>query len=288
MKKSLIWLVFFLVCFPKGLMAQSVNNYPLWQLVAQSDLIIIGVPYVPTDQIEEGLQERASHYITFEVSVKEVLKGERKKDSLEIIYWPVEEIYRPSPLLLRELSEKDSIFFLDEIDDEDSKSLNFAGHTPNALQPFDREVVSRLQEEVAYQQTVLKNFETEIKTSELAHYEQVKRLIQDLTIGRKQLDNFNTLEQLGEEAVPAIIYLMDDFRKLPIKRISLENPPGFFELQRHYSPERVVDALAAILNQITGTGFGTMIYNGASNKERQRTIDGWRIYLHYQQRQDKQ
>lgn len=109
-----------------------------------------------------------------------------------------------------------------------------------------------------------------------------------MTDRKKKLDNFKKLEELGQEAVPAIIYLMDDFRRLPIQSISLECPPGWFEALRHYSPDRVVDALAAILNQITGQSFGTMIYNGASKKERKLTIDGWRIYLHYQRLQEKQ
>ncbi len=107
-------------------------------------------------------------------------------------------------------------------------------------------------------------------------------MIHDLTKRTTQLENFQQLEALGEEAVPAIIYLMDDFRKLPLQQISLTCPPGWFEALRHYSPERVVDALAAILNQLTGKSFGTMIYNGdVSKKERKRTIDGWRIYGHY-------
>jgi hypothetical protein len=47
---------------------------------------------------------------------------------------------------------------------------------------------------------------------------------------------------------------------------------------RHYGPEKVVDALAAILNQITGQDFG-FIYNGATDSERTETIQGWRDFL---------
>ncbi len=39
----------------------------------------------------------------------------------------------------------------------------------------------------------------------------------------------------------------------------------------------MVDALAAVLNQITGRNFG-FIYNGASEEERRSAVDGWRHY----------
>jgi len=73
---------------------------------------------------------------------------------------------------------------------------------------------------------------------------------------------------------------MRDFRPLPITDIALKNPPDHWDGFRHHSPKTVVDALAAILNQITGESFG-FIYSGGSERERQRTVDGWRIYLHY-------
>ena len=72
---------------------------------------------------------------------------------------------------------------------------------------------------------------------------------------------------------------MDDRRRLPDPRISLRNKsPQAFEGLRHYGPEKVVDALAAILNQITGQHFG-FIYNGATDAERTQTVRRWRDYL---------
>jgi hypothetical protein len=91
---------------------------------------------------------------------------------------------------------------------------------------------------------------------------------------------FADLESLGCSAVPAIIEQMDDRRKLPDPRISLRNnSPDAFEAMRHYGPEKVVDALAAILNQITGQDFGS-IYNGTTDAERDKTVRGWRDFLH--------
>ena len=73
---------------------------------------------------------------------------------------------------------------------------------------------------------------------------------------------------------------MDDRRGLPDPRISLRNKsPQAFEGLRHYGPQEVVDALAAILNQITGQDFG-FIYNGATDEERTKTVQRWRAFLH--------
>jgi hypothetical protein len=93
--------------------------------------------------------------------------------------------------------------------------------------------------------------------------------------------SFRKLEAMGENAVPYIILLLDNFEKLPIKSISLTNKSeGAFEGMRHYGPELVIDALTAILNQITGEAFGT-IYNGdAGQEERILALNGWRIYLY--------
>jgi hypothetical protein len=90
---------------------------------------------------------------------------------------------------------------------------------------------------------------------------------------------FADLEALGCPAVPAIIEQMDDRRNLPDPRISLRNKsPQAFEGMRHYGPQKVVDALAAILNQITGQNFG-FIYDGATDAARTKTVRAWRNFL---------
>lgn len=108
---------------------------------------------------------------------------------------------------------------------------------------------------------------------------QVAVLIEKTLDKKTEQHAFSELEALGCAAVPAIIKRMDDRRRLPVPQISLRNkPPDAFEGIRHYGPRVVVDALAAILNQITGRDFGS-IYNGATEVERTRTIQGWRDFL---------
>ena len=108
---------------------------------------------------------------------------------------------------------------------------------------------------------------------------QVAALVEKTLDEKTEQQAFSDIEALGCAAVPAIIKRMDDRRNLPDHRISLRNKsPDAFEGMRHYDPQVVVDALAAILNQVTGQSFGD-IYNGATDKERTNTIQGWRDFL---------
>ena len=94
---------------------------------------------------------------------------------------------------------------------------------------------------------------------------------------------FANLEALGCPAVPAIIQQMDDRRALPDKHISLTNKsPQAWEGMRHYGVEKVVDALDAILNQLTGQSFGyidTDKDEATQNAERAKVVRGWRDWL---------
>ena len=106
----------------------------------------------------------------------------------------------------------------------------------------------------------------------------VKSLIEKMVNRSTEKRAFADLEAMGCSAVPAIIANMDDRRKLPDPNIALKNKmPGAWEAQRFYGPEKVVDALDAILNQQTGhTGA---IYNGGTDEERTKAVKGWREWL---------
>jgi hypothetical protein len=94
---------------------------------------------------------------------------------------------------------------------------------------------------------------------------------------------FADVEALGCAAVPAIIERMDDRRDLPDQHISLRNKsPDAWEAMRHYGVEKAVDALNAILNQMTGESFGWVDTNKderTKNAERAKLVRGWRDWL---------
>jgi hypothetical protein len=90
----------------------------------------------------------------------------------------------------------------------------------------------------------------------------VSALVNDMVDARREESAFSSLEALGRPAVPYMVGHLSDFRPLPVADISLRNNfPGAFEESRMYSPKTVHDALAAILNQITGEHF-EFVYNG--------------------------
>lgn len=147
-----------------------------------------------------------------------------------------------------------------------------------AIRDADTATVNVVRAELARQTTILRHWQID---RDLPHFGEVGRLVHRLGNGpaHQQHETFAALEKLGVAAVPAIVAQMDDRRPLVEQRISLVNhAPDAFEGIRHYGPEQVVDALAAILNQITDVSFA-FIYNGGSDGERRAAVDAWRIYV---------
>jgi len=122
-----------------------------------------------------------------------------------------------------------------------------------------------------------RNASPPVKSSNIDN--RVATLIKRMMQGSTEQKAFADLEVLGCPAVPAIIRQMDDRRNLPERRISLRNKsPQAFEGMRYYGPEEVVDALATILNQITGQDFGS-IHSGASEPRRSAAVQGCHDFL---------
>jgi len=104
----------------------------------------------------------------------------------------------------------------------------------------------------------------------------VSRLVDQTTKSAKaEQKAFNELEFLGNQAVPYLVGHLGDVRPLVVREISLENKASdAFEGVRHYGPSTVHDALAAILNQVTGQNF-IFVYNGATPQEREDNRRMW-------------
>lgn len=106
----------------------------------------------------------------------------------------------------------------------------------------------------------------------------VSALVEDTLVKGREQQAFSDLERMGMEAAPYLVGHLNDFRPLPVQRISLVNKsPKAFEGLRHYGPKVVHDALSAILNQISGQHF-EFVYNGASDAERKKNLEGWRSW----------
>ncbi|MFA6114471.1 MAG: hypothetical protein WC729_10770 [Sphingomonas sp.] len=247
----------------------------LSDLAAGSDLIVLGRMDLPTAELSRRAQQKAPEWLNIPVEVTRTLKGEDSKKAIVRVY-PVDETYKPSNAALLQLAGAPSLLFLTRVD-EGEAGLYFAGYTPSALRPGSESEVAAVTAEVARQNEILRVWRT---TPSAPHERAVRDLLSRLgqVKGGAQQQLFDRLVALGPEAVPALVSQMDDRRPLAEKSISLVNHAAdAFEGTRHYGPELVVDALDAILNQITGASFGSIV-NGGSDRERAATVAGWRVY----------
>jgi len=107
----------------------------------------------------------------------------------------------------------------------------------------------------------------------------ISHLINQMTLSEESgTAAFTELESMGIEIVPHLICHLNDMRPVAMSEITLENDwPSAFEALRHYGPKTVHDALAAILNQITGQRF-LFVYNGATPQEREENRKKWIVW----------
>lgn len=212
----------------------------------------------------------------------EILKGKAAGQVVEFDYFPEDGAAKTAPKTVLALDGKDVIASLVQIDaPRGGHKFYLAGHTPDSLRAYNRKDADLLRQEAVNQRRIAEEF----VRLPVANADDIQPQVRDLIAGMRdrkaESQAFADLERLGKRAVPSIIRLMDDRHPLPTRHIELENNfPGAFERIRQYTPERVVDALGAILNQITAESFGS-ICNGGSERERQATVAGWRVYLYY-------
>ena len=91
------------------------------------------------------------------------------------------------------------------------------------------------------------------------------------------------LESIGPAAVPYIVKNMDVRKPLAVTHMRLANKfPNAWEGYRTYRPRQVVDALAAILDLLTGKTMlaETDIFNGeGSSADRDALIAAWKKFV---------
>jgi hypothetical protein len=253
--------------------------HELWPLVAKSHLIVTGTLIVPVEQIRACLISNEHRYVELIVITDQFLKG-NAAEQLAIRWYTEPRDYAPHPEHVMSFDGKKSFLFLVHVDDDPAGAFYFVRNAGPALSDLEEAFLEQLQSEITVQRELLARFEEIFPPDDEPLSDRVANLIEATTREATQSRAFRRLETLGSRAVPAIIMLMDDRRDLAVPEITLRNHPGHWEYVRHYGPEKVVDAMAAILNQITGVSFGN-IYNGGSERERREVVNGWRVYLYY-------
>jgi hypothetical protein len=250
------------------------KNVELASLVAESDLIVVATPDVPVALVESAIGQQSSDYIDVPLSEASLLKGADTGRNLTLKFYPQKTTYAPPPEALVEQTDRPSLLFLTRVDQ--GPAGVYLTHSLDALQDASRTRVEAVEAEVRRQGVLLAQSSPD---ASLPHFTEIRELVSALprATPEKQKAIFQKLEAMGQAGVPAIVASMDDRRRLAVPQITLVNHnPEAFEGLRHYGPELIVDALDAILNQITG--FGGSIVNGGSERERQAAVAAWRVY----------
>ena len=258
-----------LACVP----ARAIDAAELWRPCAQSELIVEGTVSVPLNK-DGRIEAGSDGYTAVFVRVDRTIKGP-KQGSVVVRQYVNDRRY---DAIKRQLTGFDGqravLFLVSASDDGVNRNWYFAG-LRTGLALFAPDAAPGVAAEVERQRVVLLNWKPHSRDGDR---KAVKVFIDRMVDAKAEEPAFKTLESLGAPYVPAIIDLMDDRRELATKALSLRNyAPDRFEEFRLYGPKLIVDAVAAILNQITHEDFG-FIYNGATDAERNRTVAGWRIY----------
>jgi hypothetical protein len=251
----------------------ALENEKYWKNIARAKQIFV----VNNSELQTNNTEMNEYY-EYDIHINKTLKG-APKTTIQFKIFMEEENFN----YIKSLDKSgEVILFLVNVYDGYGYNNYLADYyIENAIIKHTKKTEEIIRSEIQLQNSIIndklyKNFQIDKKL-----YNEVKFCIDNTTNILFEHSSFEKLEEMGEIAVPYIILLLDNFKKLPIKSITLRNKSqNAFEGYRHYSPELVIDALTAILNQITGEDFGS-IYNGeVTREERILALNGWRIYLY--------
>ena len=242
-----------------------------WRLCARADIIVVGTLSLPRDDKEQIATKNGRAEIA--LRPERVVKG-NPPAATTVRYFLGDEPYEVHKEMLLALDGKPAVIFLILGTDGSNQPVLYFEQSTAAVEAAEPSHIAQVDAEIARQNDVLAHWRP---NPGLRDFEAAKVLIDKTTAADGATEAFKGLEALGQSGVSAMIAQMDDRRELGVHQMELENPKGFWESFRHYGPEDVVDALDAILNQITGENFGD-IENGGSDAERDHTVAGWRIY----------
>jgi len=251
----------------------------------ESAPVLASSDIVATGDLSFDAVSGTGQYVILKFRPKELHKSTvRKERQIKIRFFDRSEKHAEIIQRLNRFTEKPALVALVRVDEQAVEGFYLAGDLKDSVRDPDPALERAIKREVKFQDKIAHDF---VRDPDLPHYEVVKNLLYSIKDPDSQQIAFTKLESLGEDGVPAIIAHMDDFRDLPHHRMSLKNPPGHWEGVRHYGPEKVVDALAAILNQLTEHSYRSTIYSGGSDHERRACIDAWRVHLHHTENEEQ-
>ncbi len=273
-KFCVFWILFNVVNFLPLLTYAA--DIPFWKLVGKSHLIAQATLEVPEKEINKVVSSGEHKFVEIQLNIKNILKGNYDSKELSFRYFTNALAYGGiSSESLIKLNGKEVIVFLFK-----NKNYYLSANSPKTVQTVSESLLNKINAEIVTQRQFVKNFDRFSHSSSLPYEKEVEELVDfmihpELPPGNAQAV-YDAVIDLGQEAVPAIIKLMDDRRRLTIPKISLEFSDSGQIQTVHYGPEVVTDVMTAILMKITGESL-TQIYNGGSEKERETAVNLWKI-----------
>ncbi len=259
--------------------SQAEKEYPFWQLVAKSYLIVEGTMEVPVAAIRKAEQTGEHEFVIVKVAVKTALKGKPDSQQFDFRYYTDTEQYGGvSRQKIVPLNGKSAIVFLQNV----KEKYYLAAYVPEAMQSASEALSARIRKEVSTQEKLIQASDSYAAAHVLPKESEVQSLVELMVDKRTDPGTaqavYEAVIALGKEAVPTIIKYMDDRRKLNIPKITLEPWwPDAHEGLVHYGPETVTDVMSVALMALTNEDL-TAIYNGGTELERVQAIRIWKIY----------
>ncbi|MDH3256985.1 MAG: hypothetical protein OEM27_05160 [Nitrospinota bacterium] len=270
-------LIIIILLWPGASLAEE--EYPFWQLVAKSVLIVEGKIDVPVAAIQKAEQNGDHDFVEVKVDVSKTLKGKLETQSFNFRYYTDTEQYQGvSRKQIISLHGKSAIVFLQNV----KEKYYLAAYAPETLQSASAALTDRVQQEAGSQEKLIHESDSYAKGHVLPRESEVQSLV-ELMVDRRTDPTtaqavYEAVIALGKKAVPTLIKYMDDRRKLNIPKITLA--PWWPDAQEglvHYGPETVTDVLSIALMALTNEDL-TAIYNGGTELERAEAVRIWKIY----------
>ena len=277
--KVKIFLMVWVILWPGFAQSESGKEYPFWQLVAKSYLVVEGTLDVPVSAIQKAEQSGDHEYVHVKITVSKTLKGKPESQELSFGYYTDTEQYGGvSRQNIIPLNGKSVIVFLQNV----REKYYFAAYSPETLQSGSVELAARVQKETAIQEKLIEESDSYADGRVLPNESELQSLVELMVDKRTDPGTaqavYEAVIALGKEAVPTIIKYMDDRRKLNIPKITLAPWwPDAHEGLLHYGPETVTDVMSVALMALTNQDLSA-IYNGGTELERTQAVRIWKIY----------
>ena len=265
--------------WPGLVQAEPQKEYPFWQLVAKSYLIVEGTLDMPVADIQQAGQSGNHDYVQVKVAVDNTLKGKPESQDFSFRYYTDTEQYGGvSRQKIISLNGKSATVFLQNV----KEKYYLAAYVPETLQSAGVALADRVRKEVSVQEKLIEENESHASGNVLPKESELQSLVELMVDKRTDPSTAQAVYEavigLGKEAVPTIVKYMDDRRKLNIPKISLAPWwPDAHEGLVHYGPETVTDVLSVALMALTNEDL-TAIYNGGTELERSQAVRIWKIY----------